>query len=340
MQEILVIGGTGAQGLPVVHALSASKHYSVRVLTRDTTSKRAQQLAQLPNVTLIQGAQDNQSDLHRAFHGVYGAWVNTDGFTLGEKNELFYGFRAYEIARAEGVQHYVYACTDYALKDANWDETYHWGHNDAKGRVGQFILAMGQQGMKSSLITTGPYMEMLWDGMFVPREENGVFTWKNPATLQDVGNYSLWLFENVSESAGLDLKVTTDEVSFADIASTFSKVTGNKGVHQYVPLETYLPLAEPYPNAPANFALGPNAPRDEASMTWRGNFTAWWKFWGEGKAVKRDMEFLDRILPGRIKGLEEWMRKYEYDGRRKDVLKGAEDLRRGVQEMQENGGAK
>jgi hypothetical protein len=54
-------------------------------------------------VTLIQGAQDNQKDLHRAFKGVYGAWVNTDGFTLGEKNELFYGIRAYEIARHEGL---------------------------------------------------------------------------------------------------------------------------------------------------------------------------------------------------------------------------------------------
>jgi nucleoside-diphosphate-sugar epimerase len=119
MQEILVIGGTGAQGLPVVHgnypfhhtnistnivaALSSSNHFSVRVLTRDTTSARAKQLAELNNVTLIQGAQDNQKDLHRAFKGVYGAWVNTDGFTLGEKNELFYGIRAYEIARHEGL---------------------------------------------------------------------------------------------------------------------------------------------------------------------------------------------------------------------------------------------
>jgi hypothetical protein len=82
-----------------------------------------------------------------------------------------------------GVQHYVYACTDYAVKDAGWDETYHWGHNDAKGRVGEFILAQGQEGMKSSLLTTGPYMEMLFDGMFVPEEDSdGSFVWSNPAS--------------------------------------------------------------------------------------------------------------------------------------------------------------
>jgi len=135
-------------------------------------------------VTLIQGTQDNQKDLHRAFRGVYGAWVNTDGFTLGEKNELFYGCRAYEIARHEGVQHYVYASTDYALKDASWNEDYHWGHNDAKGRVADFILAQGQTGaMKSSVLTTGPYMDMLLDGHFVPQEQpDGSFVWANPAS--------------------------------------------------------------------------------------------------------------------------------------------------------------
>lgn len=152
------------------------------MLTRNAKSERAQLLAALPNVTLIEGRQDSQQDLHRAFRGVYGAWVNTDGFTIGEKNELYYGFRAYEIARHEGVQHYVYAATDYALKDANWDEKYHWGHNDAKGRVAEFILAQGQSGMKASVLTTGPYMDMLHDGLFQPKEqEDGSFVWANPA---------------------------------------------------------------------------------------------------------------------------------------------------------------
>lgn len=109
--------------------------------------------------------------------------MNTDGFTLGEKNEMFYGIRAYEIARYHKVQHYVYASTDYALKDTDWNEEYHWGHNDAKGRVGEFILAQGQEGITSSLLVTGPYMNMLMQGMFVPQEqEDGSFVWANPAS--------------------------------------------------------------------------------------------------------------------------------------------------------------
>ncbi|KAJ5910831.1 uncharacterized protein N7473_000134 [Penicillium subrubescens] len=91
LKSILVIGGTSAQGSSVVKALSESGSYSVRVLTRNSASDQAPKLAARPNVTLLQGSQDNQKDLHSAFSGIYGAWVNLDGFTIGEKSELFYG---------------------------------------------------------------------------------------------------------------------------------------------------------------------------------------------------------------------------------------------------------
>jgi len=91
---------------------------------------------------------------------------------------------------------------DYALKKCGWDESYHWGHNDAKGRVGgssipivkgpldgnvdryspDFILSQGQEGITSTLLTVGPYMEMLFDGMFVPVQEgDGTLVRANPA---------------------------------------------------------------------------------------------------------------------------------------------------------------
>ncbi|CAD6447349.1 7957b2b8-0da6-4405-9292-4084d34caf50 [Sclerotinia trifoliorum] len=333
-KEILVIGGTGAQGIPVVKALAGSGRYTVRVLTRDINSPRAQELVALGNVTLIQGHQDNQKDLHKAFRGVYGAWVNTDGFTLGEKDELFYGFRAYEIARGEGVQHYVWANIEYGLKIANWDEDYHCGHMTSKARIGQFILAQGQEGMKTSLFTTGPYMDMLLGGLLVPIEDSdGTFVWANPSkdgkipfiALQDVGVYNLWLFDNPSEAAGFDLSVVTDSVSFAEVAETFTKVTGKRGVHKYMTDEDYKKVAEPYPGAYVNWSLGPDVHRDESVMLWADNFAAWWRYWGEGVTPQRDLGILDRIHPNRIKSLEEWMKLVKYDGKRRNVLKMVED---------------
>ncbi|KZL84137.1 hypothetical protein CI238_02669 [Colletotrichum incanum] len=296
-KEILVIGGTGAQGIPVVKALAESGRYTVRVLTRNTESSRAKELVGFGNVTLIQGRQDNQKDLHRAFHGVYGAWVNTDGFTLGEKDELFYGFRA-------------------------------------KGRIGQFILAQGQDGMTTSLFTTPPYMDALFGGYFVPiKQPNGSFEWINPAgagkipliALQDVGVYNLWLFDNPSEAAGLDLSVATDVVSFAEIAETFTNVTGQPSTYRYMPFEDYAKLAEPYPGAYVNWSLGPDVPRDESVMLWTENFSAFWHYWGAGITPPRDIGILDRIHPGRVKSLEEWRKLVKYDGKRRKVLKMTED---------------
>ena len=142
------------------------------------------------------------------------------------------------------------------------------------------------------------------------------------------------MFDNIPDSAGVQLKVATDEVSFEDIARTFTEVTGIKASHQFVPLDTYLPTAEPYPGAMSNWAAGPDAPRDESFMTFQENFRAWWKYWGEGKAEKRDWALLDRIHLGRVKSLKEWMVKYKYDGQRVAVLKGVEDLQAKAATMQ------
>ncbi|RFU26593.1 hypothetical protein B7463_g9748, partial [Scytalidium lignicola] len=274
LKEILVIGGTGAQGMPVVQGIK---------------SGRAQQLSTLPNVTFVEGTQDNQDDLHAAFRGVYGAFVNFDGFTLGERNETFYGMRAYEIARHEGVKHYIWASIDYGLKKSGWDEQYHCGHNDAKGRIADYILSHGQDKMITSVFTTGPYMDMLFDGMFVPETEpNGDVVWANPAgsgkipliALTDVGHYILWILDNPQRSSGVQLEVATEEVSFTDIAATFTKVTSRNGIYRFTDFEPYMKKWEPYPGAPTNWTKGPNAPKDPSQMTWVENFTGWWKYWG------------------------------------------------------------
>ena len=144
--------------------------------------------------------------------------------------------------------------------------------------------------------------------------------------LDDVGVFVKWIFDNPEKSAGINLEMATDQVSFSDITTVFSRVTGRKGIHRVISFEEYLPKKEPYPNAPANWATGLTG---GATMTWRENFTAWWKFWGSGKGATRDMELLDEIYPGRIKSLEEWMTKVNYrGGKRGSILKNTEDRMR------------
>ncbi|KAJ5298022.1 hypothetical protein N7508_008271 [Penicillium antarcticum] len=263
LPEVLVIGGTGAQGAPVVQgsslmyslALADSGRYRVRILTRDTDSTRVKSLAALQNVTLFQGAVTSQEDLHAAFRGVYGAWVNIDGFTLGEGTK----------SSTESVPIRLPARRKLAPTFGP-TVTMHAGRlGRMRNSTGVIMMPRaelaGQQGMKSTLFTTGPYMNMLLDGMFVPKtESDGTVVWENPAkdgklpliALEDVGNYNLWIFDNIDQSAGLDLEVATDQVTFNIIAEIFTRVTGKPAIHRAIPMDKYIAAAEPYPGAPVN----------------------------------------------------------------------------------------
>src|ERR1700712_4326141 len=110
--KILVIGGTGAQGAAVVRVLDATNHYNIVILTRNASSSHAKELAS-PNVSFIEGNCFNEDDLIKAFQGIDSCYVNIDGFAVGEKAEVYWGVRIYEIAVWAGVKHFVYGGIDY-----------------------------------------------------------------------------------------------------------------------------------------------------------------------------------------------------------------------------------
>lgn len=100
---ILVIGATGAQGSAVVKALLAPSAdgspspYAVRALTRDPDNARARGLSE-QGVECVKGmcfltsseglfadtctgSFEDLDSVRSALEGVYGAYINTDGFT-------------------------------------------------------------------------------------------------------------------------------------------------------------------------------------------------------------------------------------------------------------------
>jgi hypothetical protein len=131
------VGGTGAQGRPVIKGLVKDGAYSVRVLTRDTSSKHAQGLKALNSslVELVEGTFASEKDLRNGYRGCEYAFVNIDGFNCGEKTEVYWATRSYELALQEGIKFFVYGNLDYGLKKGNWNQKYRCGHYDSKGRV-------------------------------------------------------------------------------------------------------------------------------------------------------------------------------------------------------------
>ncbi|KAE9369651.1 NAD(P)-binding protein [Stipitochalara longipes BDJ] len=215
-RSYLVIGGAGAQGLPVVKALAANPKDTVRILTRTSTSPNAVTLSALPNVSLHLGSSTSESDLRSAFKGVTHAFVNLNSFAIGQKAEIYWGIRIFELALESGVQHYLWSSLDSALKLSGYDEALRCGHYEGKAKVAEWMQSqeqgLGKGNMKWSVLTTGPYAEMFLSPIRGPQKDaDGVYVFRAPLGegavpyihLDDLALYAKWLFDHPEESTGL-----------------------------------------------------------------------------------------------------------------------------------------
>ncbi|KAI1092942.1 NAD(P)-binding protein [Rostrohypoxylon terebratum] len=331
---IAVIGATGAQGIPVVRDLVQSGSYKVRALTRDASSPRFQELQSFGPVEPITGTFASEADLRATFRGAWGAYVNIDGFNSGEKAEIFWTVRAYELALEEGVKFFILGNLDYIYKKSGYKPEFHGGHYDAKGRIGEWILQQNKDNharMQAALLTTGPYMEMTISA-YTPMSvnvENDVATWRLPmqdgaipfVALDDCGHYVKWLFDHPQRANGLNLEVAVSHVSRSDLARAFEKVTGHPARVEDVGFDDYFgKVWQQDPEHPAGY----NADLDDpATMTVRENFSAFWTAWrhsgGNAGVVTRDYKVLDEIHPNRIRSAEEFFRREEEKGIKKGL---------------------
>jgi hypothetical protein len=193
--KIFIIGGTGAQGLPIIKSLVSDSKYACRVLTRDTSSPRAKSLEALGNVELFGGTFTSESDLRKGYAGCDAAFVNIDGFNTGEMAEIFWAIRCYELAVENGgIKFFVYGNLDYVYRESGYRHELRAGHYDGKGRIGEWILFQAREAAKRAemsmgvaLFTTGPYIEMAISSntTFEPtieQDESGeeMVTWRVP----------------------------------------------------------------------------------------------------------------------------------------------------------------
>ncbi|KAJ3113035.1 hypothetical protein HDU96_003845 [Phlyctochytrium bullatum] len=345
LKTIAVIGGTGAQGIPIVEALSSSSRYKVRVVTRNTSSGQAVRLASLPNVEVVQGQYTNEDDVRRFFNDCYGAYVNTDGFSIGEREELFWGFRLFEIAAELGVKHYIYGSVPYATKWSGYKKECRAGHMDAKGRIAEWILA--QKGLETitSVLMTTAYIDMLYEGFFVPQEEKpGQFVFNQPLApggkisliaLQDIGYYCLYMFDHPQKFINKELNVSSCQADLDDFARAFNKVLGPKhGYHARVaplPYEAFMKSQGVPKDAAVTAVFMSTHPGLPTTVSGKGgpvmsfweNFEGFFNFWSSPDHMnsKVDYKLLDSIHPGRIRSIEEWMEKVGYDAKPKKLFK-------------------
>ena len=328
---ILVIGGTGAQGHAVVKALleptsdGMPSPYAVRILTRNPDHPKVKAEFNHPNIELVQGSFTDLAKVERALEGVWGAYINTDGFTVGEQAETYYGLRIFELAACvPTMKHYIWSNLDYGLKKAGYHSEYHCGHYDGKGRIADWLttkpFSTQADAFKWTVFTNGPYAEMLYGGNFLPKIlDDGTRVFAAPLgkghvpiiTLADLGYFSRYIFDHPAETAGKNLELASDYLAWSDLAAAFTRVTGLPAIYQPVTYQQWL-AAHPLKDAPA-------AVEDPSGMSFADNFRAWWKLF-EDDVCARDMEFCRRLHP-KLQDIETWIRATGYDGRPKPLLK-------------------
>ena len=132
---ILILGGAGVQNSAVARELSKNGSFSVRLLSRNIKSEECLSLHNLPCVTLMEGDCYDKDTLILAFQGVDACFVNTNGFAIGEKAELYWGIRMYEIAYWAGTTHFIYSSLPYVSKKSGFNPKYRVPFVDGKAKV-------------------------------------------------------------------------------------------------------------------------------------------------------------------------------------------------------------
>ncbi|EKM56929.1 uncharacterized protein PHACADRAFT_91806 [Phanerochaete carnosa HHB-10118-sp] len=324
---ILVIGATGAQGIAVIEALLATSAdgspspYAVRALTRDPNGRRAKELA-AKGVEVFKGSVEDFPTVLAALQGAWGAFVNTDSFTIGEQKEIYLGMRIFELAKqAKTVRQYIWSSLDYIGKKSGYNPKYRAEHYDGKGRVADWLKAqpsvVSDSDMAWSCISSGPYMDMLKLPMLGPlfRREDGTFVFAFPAgvghvamvSLKDIGFFARYSFDNRAEVSGKDLEIASEMATLEYTVETFKRVTGLPAVAVHLTVEEWF-LNWTNTDEP----VARDGKHVAGSTTWKDNFTAFWNLYRDD-IVQRDMTWVRKVNPDG-QNLEKWMRETQYKG--------------------------
>lgn len=283
-------------------------------------------------MTVFEGNAYDESILRQALEAVDIVFANTNGLAIGEKAEIYWGIRLYELSRQFRVSHFVYAGLDYASKLGNFDSRYRCGHLDGKGKVVEFLSAQPTSPMAWSILTSCMYMEALSEFLrpFPDPYNANMLVFAAPLGegkcpliyLDDYGAYARWIIDTPTRSNGLDLHVATEDIAWKDLADIFTDVTNQKAVYKDVTLDEYFQSGIiPDPDAKVGHSADPN---DPTLLTYRENFSGFWNTWKDN-LTHRDYVLLDTILPTRLRTVRQWMEMKGYSGKHASVLKDYRD---------------
>lgn len=235
---ITVLGATGTQGGAVARALLTDGEFTVRAVTRNAASPKAQTLAGL-GALVVEATLTDEGSLRRAFDGAYGAFLVTPYWEhRSPTRELAEVENLISAAQATALRHVVWSTLEDTRQAIAVDDTrmpfigdgYRVPHFDVKGGAADALFA------KSGLPTTYLLMSFYWDnllGLAKPqRDPDGTLAFHLPlgdttiagVASDDIGRLALRVLRQPSQTIGATIPVVGEYLTGEQMAKALSTV--------------------------------------------------------------------------------------------------------------------
>ncbi|KAB5547362.1 hypothetical protein GE09DRAFT_1288996 [Coniochaeta sp. 2T2.1] len=253
MSKVLAIfGATGKQGGSVANYVlgdpELSKQYSVRAITRNVNSPKAQELKQ-KGAEVITGNISDVASLKTALSGAHTVFLMTapawghDGLEV----EFNQAKTAADVSVELGVQYIIFSTLPSVSKISGGKYTKVTAF-DAKAKAEEYIRTLP---VKSSFYCPASFMENFHtpgfllhrtapDGtLFVSRHNSPHSKFPLVAAVNDTGKFVGAILAEPEKYAGKRICAAVGLFSWEEIVATLTKVTGIKTVYEQGPVEAY-----------------------------------------------------------------------------------------------------
>lgn len=300
-RPIVVSGATGLQGGAVARRLLAEGR-PVQFLTRHPNSDRAQGLS-AQGATAIPADLQNLTSLREACRGAYGVFSVQDFWEHGHVREIRQGLNLIEAARAEKVEHFVYASVGGVGRTQGLGIT----HFDTKAVIEAEVKRSGLRWTIYRPVTflENFTMEAPLERMFRMGTVSFPFPGDRPFQLlavDDEADLVAAAFQSPATFAGLELEIASDQRTLDELAAAIATAAGMNLTFQEVPMEAFSAFVVRTTNAglTAKTKIGPSL---VPQLAWnRASPTGGWN---------ADLAKV-RLLHPKLRTIEQWAKSIDW----------------------------
>ncbi|KAF2024434.1 NAD(P)-binding protein [Setomelanomma holmii] len=260
---LAVFGATGQQGTSVINHVLAhpklSQTYTIRGITRDTTSPKATQLHAVQGIEVVEADVSNPQSLATVLKGVHAVFAMTAPSFGPDRFEVEFeqGKNIYHAAADAGVRLFTFSTLP-SIRDISSGKYTAITPFDAKAAVEKYIRS---QSPSSAFVSLGMFMQNFHSQLYLnPRKVSGaagssssseeeVWAFQRPMpshiktpyieAVSDVGKFVGAILSDPEKYAGKTLLASQALYTQDEIVSALVKATGKKIVYKQVSVDEF-----------------------------------------------------------------------------------------------------